>query len=189
MWVAARPQGGFEFVPDALSSAELAAEVARLPADLPEGYTTEVNLAALAWMRELAAARFRGAVCVADYGLDAAELYVPERPEGTLRRYRQHQMDDAVLEDLGECDLTTHVNFTRLIEVAEECGLRLRSYEHQGRFLGRLALPWLASLEGRPPGAATQALLRQYQSLTHPGIMGRSFRMVLLEKGPGTGSG
>jgi hypothetical protein len=63
-------------------------------------------------------AAFRGAIFIADYGLDAEEFFADTRASGTIRRYKQHHMDDRVLEDLGECDLTTHINFTRLIEEA-----------------------------------------------------------------------
>jgi SAM-dependent MidA family methyltransferase len=163
-------------------SSSLADEIARLPRGLPTGYTTEVGLAALEWMRDLAASPFRGVIYLADYGLDHDDLYSPERSTGTLRRYHHHHTDDHVLEKLGECDLTTHVNFTRLIEVAEDAGLKLLSYEHQGRYLGKLGLPWLATLEGQRPDAATQALVRQFHSLTHPAMMGRSFRVVVLER-------
>jgi hypothetical protein len=45
-----------------------------------------------------------------------------------------------------------------------------------------LAVPGLSSLEGRVPVGEVGALLRQFQSLTHPGIMGRSFRVMLLER-------
>jgi len=173
------PVLGFESGPP---SSSLADEIARLPRNLPPGYTTEIGLAALEWMHDLAKSPFHGVIYLGDYGLDHDEFYSPERTAGTLRRYRQHQTDDQVLEDLGECDLTTHVNFTRLIEVAEEAGARLRSYEHQGRYLGKLGLPWLATLEGKRPDATTQAALRQFHSLTHPAMMGRSFRVVVLEK-------
>lgn len=182
MFVVADAMGELAFAPGALSSPELAAEVELLPRDVPIGYTTEIGLAALSWMRELGAARFHGAVFIADYGFDHHELYDPGRTSGTLRRYHAHQTDDHVLADLGACDLTTHVNFTRLIEVAEEAGLKQRAYEHQGRYLGKLGLPWLATLEGRAPDAATQAMLRQYHSLTHPAFLGRSFRVLLLTR-------
>jgi SAM-dependent MidA family methyltransferase len=178
--VVADAMGELAFAPGALSSSELAAEVEQLPCEVPTGYTTEIGLAALSWMRELGAARFHGAVFIADYGFDHHELYDPGRTSGTLRRYHAHQTDDHVLADLGACDLTTHVNFTRLIEVAEEAGLKQRAYEHQGRYLGKLGLPWLATLEGRAPDVATQAMLRQYHSLTHPAFLGRSFRVLLL---------
>ncbi len=182
LWVAAGEQGKLQFLPGPISSEELSAEVARLPQDLPEGYTTEVGLAALAWMRELGLAPFHGTLFIADYGLDHEELYAPERHAGTIRRYHNHQTDDQILEDLGHCDLTTHVNFTRLREVGENTGLKLQLYSHQGRYLGKLGLPWLATLEGRLPDSATQALLRQYHSLTHPAFMGRSFRVLLMDK-------
>lgn len=169
------------WVPQAPESPELLRELERLPPDLPAGYTTEVNLAALAWMREVAASPFHGAVYIADYGFDHDELYAPTRTTGTIRRYTRHQTDDRVLEDLGECDLTTHINFTRLTETAEAAGLKIRDYELQGRFLGRLGLPILAELEGKI-GPETQALLRQYHSLTHPAFMGRSFRILMLDK-------
>ena len=67
----------------------------------------------------------------------------------------------------------------RLITEAESHGLRVLDYDHQGRFLTRLAAPWLATLEGHRLDAAT---LRQFQSLTHPAIMGRSFRCLWIEK-------
>lgn len=183
LWVrSASNMASLEFCEGPLSSDALAAETARLPDDLPEGYTTEISLAAIQWVQDLARAPFSGAIFVADYGFDAAELYAPERITGTLRRFFDHQTDDHVLENLGACDLTTHINFTRLSEEAASHGMHVRTYEHQGRFLGKLGLPWLATLEGRPPDAAAKALLRQYQSLTHPGFMGRSFRVLLLDK-------
>lgn len=159
----------------------LVEEIKRLP-ELPEGHVCEIQLAALDWMRALASAPFYGEIVIADYGLDADELYEPERAHGTLRRYFQHQMDDRVLESLGGCDLTTHVNFSRLLETAEACGLRTLAYEPQGRFLSRLGLDWVKSLDGRPPDAATRPLLRQFHTLTHPAFLGRSFRIAHLEK-------
>lgn len=182
LWVGADGQGALHFEEGPISTTELAAEISLLPLDLPTGFTTEVGLATQNWMRELAAATFHGRLYIADYGLDHEELYSPERHTGTIRRYRDHQTDDHILKDLGACDLTTHVNFTRLSEVGEAAGLKIQSYSHQGRYLGKLGLPWLATLEGRPPDLGTQALLRQYHSLTHPAFMGRSFRVLVMEK-------
>jgi SAM-dependent MidA family methyltransferase len=165
-----------QLVPAPASSPALAAELEKLPRDLETGHVIEINLAMLAWMRALAAAAPRAGIFIADYGLDEDEFR--HRPTGTLRRYFQHQTDDRYLEDPGLCDLTTHVNFTRLIAEASAHGLRVDEYDLQGRFLTRLAAPWLRSLEGHGLYATT---LRQFQSLTHPAIMGRSFRCLLLE--------
>lgn len=166
-----------------LSSEAVREEARLLPnGDLPVGYTTEVHPAAAAWMRELAALPFRGSVLIADYGYEAAEYYTPERADGTLRRYHQHRSDGQVLDQLGECDLTAHINFTRVIQEAEAAGLRVQRFMEQGRFLTHLAAPWLKSLEGRPATSATAAALRQFHTLTHPTHMGAAFRMLLLSK-------
>ncbi len=163
-----------------MNSETLRAEARLLPAELPEGFVSELQLAVLDWVRDLAASRFKGEVWIADYGLDTAEYWSPERPRGTLRRYFQHRMDDEVLADLGAADLTCHVHFTRLVEEAEKSGFTLLEASDQGALLTRLAAPWLQSLEGRPPDPAARALLRQFQTLTHPGLMGRSFRVLRL---------
>lgn len=160
----------------------LADEAARLPVDLPAGYTTEVHPAATEWTRSLAAVPFRGAVLIADYGYEEAEYRMPERADGTLRRYRQHKVDGEVLKDLGESDLTAHINFTGVIAEARRGGFKVKRFMEQGRFLTHAAKPWLTSLEGRPPSTETMALLRQFQTLTHPGHMGAAFRMLLLER-------
>jgi SAM-dependent MidA family methyltransferase len=176
-WLELHVDAALNLIPATPSSPELAAETEKLPRDLDPGHTMEIPLAMLDWVKVFSQAPFRGSVFIADYGLDAEEFLT--RPTGTLRRYRQHQTDDQILADLGESDLTTSINFTRLIAEAESHGLRVADYDHQGRFLTRLATPWLASLEGRGLDAAT---FRQFQSLTHPAIMGRSFRCLLMEK-------
>lgn len=168
-------------IPGECSCPELIEEIRHLPHDLETGHTLEINLAMITWIRALARTAFRGAIFIADYGLDAEEFHADSRAAGTIRRYYQHQMDGHVLENLGECDLTTHINFTRLIDEALRQGLTQREYDLQGRVLGRMAMGWLQSQEGRPPDAAT---MRQFQSLTHPALMGRSFRCLILEKPP-----
>lgn len=165
-----------------IRAATLLRELERWPEPPAEGHITEIGLAALDWLRALGRSAFSGVVWIADYGLDAAEFADSARSEGTLRRYWQHRMDEQVLEDLGQADLTCHVNFTRLQEVAQEVGFRVRDYADQGRLLTRLALPWLQGLEGRVPTAETAAALRQFQTLTHPAFMGKSFRVLVLER-------
>lgn len=182
LYVEADGTEAFRFVSGDLSSPDLVEEARHLPRDLAPGHILEVNLAMLAWIRDLAHAAFRGAVFIADYGLDAEEFAADSRADGTLRRYQNHRMDGRVLEDLGDCDLTTHINFTRLIDEATRHGLTQREYDLQGRILGRMGLTWMQSFEGKVPDAATAALLQQFNTLTHPALMGRSFRCLVLDK-------
>ncbi len=175
--------GAFAFRDVPVTGEELIRAANALPCDLPAGFTTEINLATLRWADALRASALHGCFFIADYGLDHDEFFIPSRREGTLRRYHEHQMDGDVLSELGRCDLTAHVNFTQLIARLCDSEMKCLAYSDQGRFLTRLAAPWLRSLEGRAPGGATAALLRQFQTLTHPAHMGSRFRVCLLGRG------
>lgn len=154
----------------------------QLPTHLPVGYTTEVNLHMAQVASQAAALLQHGAFYIADYGYTAEEYYHIDRPTGTLRRYHQHKTDDQLLSALGEADLTAHIDFTALISTLEEQGWNTAEFLDQGRFLTRLAEPWLRSLDGHRPTAESMALLRQFQTLTHPSHMGSSFRCLLMQR-------
>jgi len=171
--------GILNFLTDDPASLLLRTEMNHLPAKAPDDSTTEINLAMLAWLRNLAAAPFEGAVLMLDYGFTEDEWTSAGHPLNTLRRYRGHQSDEHVLEDLGECDLTSNVNFTRLAREAETLGLPVLEFIEQGRFLTQTAATRLQD-HTHPPDAAW---LRQFQTLTHPGMMGRTFHALLLGKG------
>ncbi len=157
-------------------------EVGLLPKDLPDGFTTETHGAMAKWAADLAASDWSGAVLIADYGYDYDTYYAPERSAGTLRRYSAHGCDGEVLVDLGECDLTAHINFSRLADALAKGNWRTQLDLPQGRFLTRSGIGWLTRLE-EVPAAERPALLRQFQALTHPSHMGGTFRMLLSGRG------
>ena len=169
----------FEEVPLPISNDELESEVAHVlgARDLPLGYTTELHLEANAWMRQLVRHLQPGSrATVIDYGHGADDYYANERDDGTLRGYREHrQVAQGWLEQVGETDLTASLNFSRLAEIASA-----PPPVDQHHYLIEAAKPWLSSIEesGRPPDADTQKLLRQFQTLIHPGLMGRSFKVL-----------
>jgi len=148
-----------------------------LAAVLPDGFTTEVCPAATDWWRAAAAALRAGKLVAIDYGLSAEEFLAPHRTSGTLRAYWRHQVTADVLADPGQQDLTAHVNFTALRTAGEAAGLRTEALETQARFLTRIAAhTW------RNPAAFgqwTPARRRQFQTLTHPEHLGRSFRVLI----------
>ncbi|WP_081891590.1 SAM-dependent methyltransferase [Verrucomicrobium sp. BvORR106] len=177
--VTAREDGAFEFIQGPPSTSALEAELARLGDDFPAGFVTELNVAMLSWLEEVSQSAFTGEILLADYGHAAREYYIPERNGGTLRRYYQHRTDDRVLEDLGEADLTAHVNFTRLAERGIELGMTVREFIEQGRFLTHVA----AGLLRQPGFSPEPAWMRQFQTLTHPGHLGHAFQILTLQKG------
>jgi SAM-dependent MidA family methyltransferase len=156
-----------------------------LPAELlgmlPSGYTLEFAPGAEAWWRRAAGQLQAGHLLTFDYGFGAEEWMRPERCHGTLRGYREHRFVDDVLADPGGADLTAHVDFGRIQAIGVEMGLRTGCFTGQDRFLSRLMTETLL------PGARfpewTAERVRQFQTLTHPQHLGRSFRVLVQSRG------
>jgi SAM-dependent MidA family methyltransferase len=178
LWVRedATASGGLGWIEGELSDPMLHDVLRPHSAGLPPGYTTEVCLDAGSWVAGVAQSSFTGALLLLDYGFTTEEHFAQERTEGTLRRYHAHRMDDRILENLGDADLTAHVDFTQVAQIAETEGMQVADFIEQGRFLTRL---FAESFATAPDGAT----VRQFHTLTHPNHMGRSFQALVLAKG------
>ena len=104
-----------------------------------DGYRTEVNLAALDWMATVAKHLQRGYVLTIDYGYSSDRYYHPNR-SGTLQCYSQHQHHSDPYRNVGQQDITAHVDFTALEKHGELCGLKRVGYTKQALFLMALGL-------------------------------------------------
>jgi SAM-dependent MidA family methyltransferase len=144
---------------------------------LPEGFSIELCPTAEEWWREAANTLERGKLLAIDYGLTADEFLMPERKEGTLRAYRHHALSSDVLLYPGEQDITAHVNFTAIQAAGESAGLKTDGLLTQAQFLTSIAARiW------QPEGCFgewTPGRTRQFQTLTHPEHLGRSFRVLV----------
>jgi SAM-dependent MidA family methyltransferase len=110
------------------ASLELIMYFDELGVTLPEGYRAEVNLAAIAWIKNIALRIQRGFVITIDYGDFSENLYKPHRSCGTLVSYNKHNVSENVYCNPGEQDITAHVNFSALshwgsMEGLVSCGL------------------------------------------------------------------
>lgn len=121
----------------------------------PEGYRTEVNLQALAWVDTVASKLQRGYVLTVDYGYEAHRYYSPARSRGTLQCYRQHRYHDNPYVFVGEQDITAHVDFTALQRQGHRSGLKTEGFVQQGLFLMALGLGDRMAELGRGDRAAT----------------------------------
>jgi SAM-dependent MidA family methyltransferase len=152
---------------------------------LQEGQRTEVNLKALDWVEKVARCLKKGFALTIDYGYPARELYAPHRREGTLLCYYQHRTSENPYERLGEQDLTSHVNFSSLIQKGEEVGLHLTGLVPQYQFL--LALGLLQEMESLGREMSEADALRMRLSLKHliePEMgMGEVFKVLIQHKG------
>ncbi|TAF54691.1 MAG: class I SAM-dependent methyltransferase, partial [Oscillatoriales cyanobacterium] len=119
----------------------------------PEGYTTEVNLAAKDWMRSIARILDHGYVLTIDYGYDTDRYYVPYRHDGTLNCYYQHQHHPDPYQNLGLQDITAHVDFGTIERWGAAHGLTTLGRVPQALFLMALGLgDRLSTLgQGDPP--------------------------------------
>jgi SAM-dependent MidA family methyltransferase len=147
-----------------------------LLAVLPDGYTIETCPAAEDWWREAAGILGRGKLMTIDYGLTADELFLPSRPRGTLRTYFRHHAGDDLLANVGEQDLTAHVNFSAIQAAGESVGLRTEMFSTQSQFLTRIL--GKASKDDSF-GVWNTNQTRQFQTLTHPEHLGRAFRVLV----------
>jgi SAM-dependent MidA family methyltransferase len=152
---------------------------------LQEGQRAEVNLKALDWMENVARCLKKGFVLTIDYGYLAKELYAPQRKEGTLLCYTQHRTSENPYERLGEQDITSHVNFTSLVQKGEEVGLQFTGLVPQYQFL--IALGLLQEMESREKEMSEMDALQWRLSLKHliePEMgMGEVFKVLIQHKG------
>jgi SAM-dependent MidA family methyltransferase len=133
-------EGCFEEELGPPSTLELSAYFDRLGLLPGEGCRAEVNLAALDWMRQAAAALAQGFVLTFDYGHEAAELYAPWRRDGTLLCFYRHNPSSDPYARIGKQDMTAHVDFTSLVEEGRRHGLEPLGITSQARFLAALGI-------------------------------------------------
>jgi len=168
-----------------LSDSRITSYFQSMDITLQEGQRAEVNLKALDWMEKVARCLKKGFVLTIDYGYLTKELYAPHRREGTLLCYTQHQTSDNPYERLGQQDITSHVNFTSLIQKGEEVGLQFTGLVPQYQFL--LALGLLQEMESLGREMPEMDALQVRLSLKHliePEIgMGEVFKVLIQHKG------
>lgn len=119
---------------------ELVNYFADLNVELPKGFRTEVNLEARFWIEEIAHSLNKGYVITIDYGDISSELYEKHRSSGTLLCYHKHHKNDNPYQFIGEQDITSHVNFSALMNWGDKYGLNYRGMTNQASFLLSLGL-------------------------------------------------
>jgi SAM-dependent MidA family methyltransferase len=149
---------------------------ASAPATWPAGALTEIHPQAEAFVRTLAERLHRGAAFFVDYGFPEAEYYHPQRSGGTLMCHRAQRADPDPLADVGDKDITAHVNFSAVALAAQDAGLDVIGYTTQARFLMNCGL--LDLLEG-----ASVAEVANAQKLLTEHEMGELFKVIGLARG------
>ena len=168
------------------STPELVRYLERYGVCLIPGQRGEINLAAPAWLASAAATLTRGFVLTIDYGYPAEELYAPQRRNGTLLCYHRHATSDDPYTLVGEQDITSHVNFSQLMEAGRDAGLATAWFGEQYRFLlGTGLIEELIRLEAEATTDQERLKLRlALKKLMLPeGGMGDTFKVLIQSKG------
>ncbi|HEU4862070.1 MAG TPA: SAM-dependent methyltransferase, partial [Chitinophagaceae bacterium] len=111
-----------------------------LGVQLPAGFCTEVNLQAIDWIKNISATLNKGFVLTIDYGYPSSELYQSDRRAGTIACYNKHTVNDLPYTNIGQQDITTHVNFSALHLWGAKNGLINCGFTNQSQFLLSLGL-------------------------------------------------
>jgi SAM-dependent MidA family methyltransferase len=129
------------------------------------------NQAMLDWIDCLSTKLRRGFVIAVDYGFPRAEF------REALQVRAKHRSLDSPFEEIGQADITAHVNWTDLAERAEVNELRVAGFTDQHHFITGIMAEF--------PGLLDQAdakTKRELQTLLHPEMLGRTFQVLALAK-------
>lgn len=145
-----------------------------------EGAILESCPAAKAVMGAIAdhLASYGGAALIIDYG------YVGEPHADTLQAVKAHHFTP-VLSTPGEADLTAHVDFSTLAEIAQGKGIATHGPINQGTLLSRLGAEVRAERLARNAAEdQRQTLYAGLERLISPGQMGGLFKCMALVSDP-----
>ena len=168
------------------STPHLEQYLARYGTPLLVGQEAEVSLAGLAWLEAVAASLEQGFLLTVDYGFPKEELYTPRRRQGTLLCYHQHRVEDNPYIRLGQQDITTHINFSALMERGAELGLTTVWFGEQYRFLLTAGIvEEFEAIESADLSEADKlkARLTLKRLIMPEGGMGDTFRVLVQSRG------
>lgn len=156
----------------------------------------EINMALADWLsglrRGLAPKGHNGRVAAGcswvylfDYGGHAWDIYRPDRTDGTVRCHYRHLAHDDPFVYPGLQDVTTWVDFDRVMRLARDAGFVVDGQRSQGEWLMGTDVPDLFAKQlAEVTDRAEAARLSQgIKELVMPTEMGERFRVVRLHCG------
>ena len=127
------------------------------------------NQSQLDWIDTAASRLRRGVILVIDYGFAESEF------RETVQVRARHRELDSPFEQIGEADITAHVNWTDIAKRAKKNGLHVAGFTDQHHLLTGIIARFPEIVENEKSKRALQTLL-------HPEMLGRSFQVLALTK-------
>jgi len=145
-------------------------------------YVSEISLSTRRFMRSLAGILQQGAIVLIDYGFGYSEYYHSQRNRGTLMcHYRHHAHEDPFYFP-GLQDITSHVDFSAISQVATAEGLELLGYTSQAHFLINCGITEILARIPAENAGDFLPLANQLQKLVSPAEMGELFKVIVFGK-------
>ncbi len=168
------------------STQTLVDRITEVMPDLPENFVGEVNLNISLWIKDVSRALKRGFVFTIDYGHLATELYSSIRNSGTIETYYKHSNGFSPYENLGEQDITAHVDFSQLISSGDYYGLNSLMLGTQSEYLKKIGFMKIFNMMRNTNLnlIEKQANLMGMLELIRPEGLG-SFKILIQEKDTG----
>lgn len=141
-------------------------------------YISEANLWIEGWLNSAKHCLNQGVLLILDYGFPKHEYYLPERNQGTLICHYQHRAHNDFLLNVGEQDITAHVDFTHVAEKASALGFEVSGYTSQASFL--IANGLLETVHSDEVTPKYLEIRKAVQLLTSPSEMGELFKVIAL---------
>jgi SAM-dependent MidA family methyltransferase len=151
---------------------------------LPQGYRTEINLTIRKWLQSAAEFLSEGFILTIDYGYPAEEYYNEERNRGTVLCYANHQVYENPYADVGQRDITAHVNFSSVKKWGEIFGFRTLGFCRQGTYLISLGIDRMIQ-ELFTQSSDYLFEVARIKRLIFPGTLGETHKVLVQYKGNG----
>ena len=136
------------------------------------------NQSQLDWIEHLSTKLQRGLAITVDYGFVRSEFHE------VVQARSQHRLLQNAFEEIGNADISVHINWTDIAERGEEFGFQIAGYTDQHHFLtGLISSDSVNSTELFGGVEFDRKQKRELQTLLHPEMLGRAFQVLGLAKG------
>jgi SAM-dependent MidA family methyltransferase len=168
------------------SASEIADYLKEFSIGLEKGHRSEINLEIKNWLGEINRALTEGFILTIDYGYSSEDYYSEDRNRGTLLCYHEHQVTEDPYQNIGEQDITAHVNFSSVKKWGDELNIKTTGFCPQGTFLVSLGIDEvIAEIHKIHKNSDYPFEVARIKKLILPGTMGETHKAIIQHKGSG----
>ncbi|NQY43266.1 MAG: SAM-dependent methyltransferase [Legionellales bacterium] len=144
-----------------------------------DDYDIEINFYLKGWLQAIFDFMSQGTIIIFDYGFPEHEFYHQARNKGTIMCHSKHTTNSDPLKNVGQQDITAHVNFSQLANLSHQIGFTIQGYTNQANFLLNSEILQLVDTSN---STSQFNHGQQIKLLTMPSEMGEIFKVVQLNK-------